>query len=241
MFDKKITIIIPVYNEAGIIEHVVRDFYEKAVRKMPHAQFIIAEDGSTDGTKEILKRLNKEIPFMLVSSDIRKGYSKAFYDALKLVRTELIFFSDSDGQHKPGDVYKLLEKIGEYDIVGGYKHPCCDPAHRIILSKGYNFLIRILFGLKMRDIDSGFKVIKKTVIDDVLKDPLRFDCCVMSEFVLKAYLSGYKIAEVPISHYPRKAGSSTIFTPGRLPGIIAGVLRGLMELKFKQIRMRMRS
>jgi len=238
MFDKKITIIIPVYNEAGIIEHVVRDFYEKIARKMPHAQFVIVEDGSADGTKEILKKLQKELPFTLVSTATRKGYSKAFYDALKLVRTELVFFSDSDGQHEPGDVYKLLEKIGEYDIVGGYKHPRCDPVYRAILSKGYNFLIQLLFGLNMRDIDSGFKVIKKTVIDDVLKDPLRFDYCVMSEFVLKAHLSGYKITEMPVSHYPRKTGGSTIFTPGRLPGIIAGVVKGLLELKIKQIRMR---
>jgi len=238
MSDKKITIIVPVHNEAGTIEHVVRDFYEKIAGKMPHAQFVIAEDGSTDGTKEILKKLQKELPFTLVSTATRKGYSKAFYDVLKLARTELVFFSDSDGQHEPSDVYKLLEKIGEYDIVGGYKHPRRDPAHRVILSRGYNFLIRFLFGLNMRDIDSGFKVIKKTVIDDVLKNPLRFDCCVMSEFVLKAHLSGYKITEVPVSHYPRKAGSSTIFTPGRLPGIIASVLRGLLELKIKQIRMR---
>lgn len=229
---------MPVYNEAGVIEHVVREFYEEAVRKMPHAQFIIAEDGSNDGTKEILSRLNKELPFTLVSSSARKGYSKAFYDALKLVSTELVFFSDSDGQHDPADLYKLLEKIGEYDIVGGYKHPRRDPAHRVILSWGYNFLIRLLFGLDMRDINSGFKVIKKTVIDDVLKDPLCFNCCVMSEFVLKAYLAGCKIAEVPVFHYPRKAGTSTIFTPGRLPGIIAGAIKSLLKLKFKHMRIR---
>jgi len=238
MWNKEITIIIPVYNEAEVIERVVRDIYEKVVRKMPHAQFVIAEDGSTDGTKEILKKLSKELKVTLISSEARKGYSQAFYDALKLVKTELVFFSDSDGQHEPTDLHKLMEKIGSYDIVGGYKYSRRDPAHRVILSRGYNFLIRLLFGLKTRDINSGFKVIKKTVIDDILKEPLCFNCCVMSEFVLKAHFAGYRIVEVPISHYPRKAGSSTVFTPVRLPGIIAGALRGLLQLKIKQIRMR---
>ena len=237
MFDKEITIIIPVYNEVGIIEPVVRDFYEKVAKKIPRAQFIIAEDGSTDGTKEILNKLNKEIPFTLLSSDTRKGYSKAFYDAFKLVRTELVFFSDSDGQHEPNNVYRMLEKVDECDIVGSYKHPRRDPVHRVILSRSYNFLIRFLFGLKVRDINSGFKVIKKTVIDNILKEPLCFEYCAMSEFVLKAYLSGYKVVEIPVFHYPRKAGGSIIFTPSRLPGIIVGVLKRLLELKFKQIRM----
>ena len=141
----------------------------------------------------------------LISGRERKGYTKAFKDALSIAKTELIFFSDSDGQHDPTDVFKWLKEMDENDIVGGYKYPRRDPAYRIAISKIYNFLIYLLFGLKMRDIDSGFKVIKKKVIDSMLSEVTEMKYCVMSEFVLKAYLAGYRIGEVPVRHYPRKS------------------------------------
>lgn len=233
MPDKNITVVMPVYNEAGMIEYVVRDFYEKVVKKIPHVQFVIAEDGSTDGTKDILHKLKKEFPFTLVTSEKRKGYTEAFYDALKIVNTEFVLFSDSDNQHDPNDIYKLLKEIKDCDIVSGYKMPRRDPGYRIIISKAYNLLIWLLFGLKMKDIDSGLKLIKKKVIEDILKEPLRFKYCAMSEFILKAYLGGYTIIEIPVSHFPRKKGNSVIFTPLRIPVVILILIKELLKLKFK--------
>lgn len=226
-----LSIVIPVFNETAVIEGVVRDFYTKVVRDIPGARLIIAEDGSTDGTKEKLNSLSREIPFTLLSGRERKGYTKAFKDALRIAKTELIFFSDSDGQHDPADIFKLLKEMSGHDIVSGYKCPRRDPRHRIIISKFYNLLVWLLFGLKMKDIDSGFKLMKKQVIDNVLDDVVSFQHCVMSEFILKAYLRGYKIKEVPVNHYPRKTGSTSIFHPGRLPFIIVGLVHGLLKIK----------
>ena len=140
-------------------------------------------------------------------------------------------FSDSDAQHDPADFFKLLEVIEEYDVVGGYKSPRRDPFHRLVISRVYNSLIYLLFGLKMKDIDAGFKLIKKKVIDSVLGDVTIMKHCVMSEFMLKAYLKGYKITEVPISHYPRKSGGTSIFSPTKLPSIIFGLIKNLLEIK----------
>ena len=228
----EISIIIPVYNEAGVIEHVIKAFYEKVVKRLPHARLIVAEDGSTDGTKDILKRINEEIGFTLISSDSRKGYTTAFKDALGVAKTDLVFFSDSDAQHDPEDIFKLLGEIGTNDIVSGYKSPRRDPVHRVLLAKGYNLLIHLLFGFKMRDIDSGFKLIKKEVIDKILPDVRDMKWCVMSEFILKAHLAGYRIKEVAVRHYPRKAGTTSLFTPARLPLIILGLMMSLLKIKF---------
>jgi len=230
--------IMPVYNEAGVIEEVVRGFYDKVVTKMPGMKFIIAEDGSTDGTKDLLHRLNKEIPFVLISTDERKGYSKAFRDILRLAETEFVFFSDSDGQHDPEDFFKLLQLIENHDIVSGYKLIRRDPFHRIVISNVYNFLIFLLFGLKMKDIDSGFKLIKKKVIEDVLKDPLVFSYCVMSEFILKAHFLGYAVLEVPVRHYARKHGRTAIFEPSKLPLIILRLIKGLFAIRFNHRKRR---
>ena len=233
---KEISVIIPVYNEVGVIEQVVRNFYEKVVKKIPDTTFIIAEDGSTDGTKDILRKLNKEIPFVLISGSERKGYTKTFKDTLNIAKTELVFFSDSDGQHEPEDFFKLLKEIDENDIVSGYKLPRRDPLYRTVFSKAYNLLIYLLFSLKMKDIDSGFKLIKKRVIDNVLNDITVFKYCVMSEFILRACLAGYRIKEIPVSHYPRKSGKTTIFRPKKLPSIIPGLIKNLFEIRFSYFK-----
>lgn len=227
---------MPVFNEAFAIEDVVKDFYEKVTQKIPDTKFIIAEDGSSDGTKEILKELNKKIPFILISGRQRKGYTQAFKDALHIADTELIFFSDSDGQHDPVDAFKLLKEIKNADVVSGYKQIRHDSFHRIILSKAYNYLIYLLFGLKIKDINSGFKIIKKEVIGTVLDDVTEFKYCVMSEFIIKAYLAGYKIKEVAITHYPRKYGTTAIFTLGKLTRIIFDLIVKLLKLKLRSLR-----
>ena len=229
-----ITVIIPVHNEAAVIEDVVRDIHDKVVGRMPGTRFIVAEDGSDDGTREILKELNREIPFKLISGEERKGYAGAFRDALRLVETELVFFCDSDGQHDPADFFDLYREIEGNDIISGRKTPRLDPVNRVFLSRAYNLLVRLLFGLEMRDIDSGFKVIRKSVIDRVLDDVNDFEYCVMSEFVLKAHLEGFRIREVAVSHHARRSGTSTIFTPAKLPFIMASLAGSLLEMRFRR-------
>ena len=238
LINRRLTIVMPVYNEAEVIEAVVRDLYEKVIQKIPTVEFIIAEDGSTDGTKEILKTLNKEIPFVLISGRDRKGFTKAFKDALAIAKTDLVFFSDSDGQHDPADIFTLLKEIDNYDIVSGIKSPRRDPIHRVVISRIYNLLLYLLFGLKMKDIDSGFKLIKKKVIDNVLNEVMSLKYCVMSEFILKAYLKGYRIKEVPVIHYSRKSGTTNIFNPKELLFIILQIIKGLLEIKFSLIRLK---
>lgn len=231
----KIGIVIPVYNEAAVIERVIRDFYEKVVRKIPGTTLTVAEDGSTDGTKEILAGLNKEIPFTLISAAARKGYTAAFKNALGAIAADWVFFSDSDGQHEPADLFKLLTEIDTNDIVSGYKQTRHDPLYRLVISKAYNLLIRALFRLKLKDIDSGFKLIKKSVIVAVLPEVGKFRHCVMSEFILRAHIKGYRVKEVAVIHYPRASGESAIFSPAKLPHIVWGLLKNLLELRFSGI------
>ena len=226
-----LSVILPVYNEAATIEAVVRDIHAKVAKEIPGYSFIIAEDGSTDGTQEILARLKTEIPFTLISGARRKGYTQAFKDALALARTEWIFFSDSDGQHDPDDLSLLLAQAGSYDVVSGCKISRKDPWYRLLLSAGYNILIKMFFGLPMKDINSGFKLIRREVVQEILPQVTTMRQCVMSEFILRAYLAGYKITEVSVSHFPREKGTTAIFHPGKLPGIVWGLLHALFTLR----------
>ena len=231
MIDEPLTLIMPVYNEARTIEKVVRDFHAAVTQCGVPVTLMIAEDGSEDGTKELLLQLQKEIPFTLVSAPRRKGYTQAFKDALALARTPWVLFSDADGQHDPQDIHILLNAVPGYDIISGCKTPRRDPVHRRVLSSGYNRLIGLLFGLRMKDIDSGFKLIRRCVIDRVLPELRDMRYCVMSEFILRAYLAGYTIREIPVRHYSRPAGETAIFRPERLPGIVWSLMVGLIKLK----------
>jgi glycosyltransferase involved in cell wall biosynthesis len=229
--DIDLSVVIPVYNEARHIKGVVETIYEKVIKTFPRSRFIIAEDGSTDGTKEILRKINKEIPFTLVSGTERKGYAAAFKDALRLTGTEWVFFGDSDGQHDPADIHTLIRERASGDIVSGYKHPRRDPAYRVIISRVFNRFVSVLFGMKIRDINSGFKLIRKEVILNVLPQVTRVRHCVMTEFVVRAHCAGYRIREIPVSHRPRMHGTSSLFTPAKLPLIILELVRDLFRIQ----------
>src|SRR3989338_2444191 len=97
----KVSIVLLVYNQAHVIERVLNDFNYKIVKKLPESELIVAEDGSNDGTKEVLSNMQKKIRFRLISGKVRKGYIKAYKDAMGYVKNDIILFSDSDGEFDP--------------------------------------------------------------------------------------------------------------------------------------------
>ncbi len=108
----KVSVVLLAHNEAGIIEKVVRDCDAEVIIKLRGSVLVIAEDGSTDGTKEILDKLSKELPLTITSATNKRGYTKAMKAAFELAKNDLIFFNDADGQHDPRDFWKLAEQIG---------------------------------------------------------------------------------------------------------------------------------
>lgn len=230
---ENISLVLPVYNEARVIEEVVRSYYNNLFKKCKNSEFIIAEDGSDDGTKEILQKLNKQIPFILVTSNKRKGYVNAVKDALKLAKKDYVFFSDSGGGHDPRDFWRLAKFIEDYDMVIGYKEIRKDPFNRIILSRGYNFIIGLIFNIWFRDIDCGFRIIKKSLIDDILKETNTLNYCIFSEFTIRAYKKGYKIKEYPVKHFRRYIEKIKTFAPLKLPKIILSLLIGLLRIRLE--------
>lgn len=233
MVDKKsVSIVLPVYNERNVIEQVIRSIYNNVCSKLDDVEFIVTEDGSTDGTKEILEKLAKELPMTLVMSNERKGYAKAVRDALSLVRKEIVFFLDSDGQHNDSDFWKLIPFIEDFDIVTGYKYPRSDSAFRLFISRVMNSLIFFIFGCYFRDINSGFKIFRKQALS-ILLDKLEGLDFISTELLIKAFLLKMKIAEVPILHYERKFGESRGLPFAKLPMKISKLLFDLLTIKIE--------
>ena len=205
---KSVSLVMPVYNEAEVIQDVVIK-YAKVLKKIPGSEFVICEDGSTDGTKEILQRLKKKYQLTLYQSPKRKGAVKGFLNSLTHAKKDIIWFSDSDNTHDPSDVFRLLKKLDGFDMVIGRKFPRKDPAYRLFVSWGLNTFINVLFGTRFHDINSGFRLIKKELLNE----------------------HGHTVTEVPVSHYYRH-GSSRAIDPKKLPSLAWGILTAMLHIRF---------
>ncbi len=222
---KSVSIIMLVYNEAEIIEDVIREYWEKVASKLENCEFIIAEDGSNDGTKEILERVATEIPIKLVMGNSRKGYVNAYREAMRLPEKEYIFFTDSSGKHNPADFWDMYKKISNYDIISGYKVKRKDPFYRIVLTKGFNFCVNIYFGTSIKDIDSGFKIISKNAMEAIINDQWIVKDLISFETTIRMINKGFTFTEVPVSHRPRINGESRGLPLKKIPEVVVRILK----------------
>jgi glycosyltransferase involved in cell wall biosynthesis len=227
-----ISALLLVYNEAEVIDEVAHGIYREVVRKIPGSELVIAEDGSTDGTKEILARIVPGMPgARLVEGRERKGYTKAYKDALHLCRNELIFFSDSSGKHDPRDFWKLAGPIEDYDIVIGCKTGRQDPLYRIVISRVFNFLVSRYFGHRFTDINSGFRLMRREAVLKVLDEKWHMKHLINFEFTLRTMAHGCRVVEVPVSHRPRMHGASRGLPLKKIPEAVFMALRTFPRLK----------
>jgi len=236
----KIHLVLPVYNEEEVIEQVVRENFA-FISQLPEGKLIVTEDGSTDGTKEILRQLQKELKFELHSSPHRKGAAQGQRDALAIAShdADIVLISDSDGQHDPQDFTKLLEKMDRFDMVIGRKFPRQDPKIRVYGSRLWNFYLYLLFGLKMRDINCGFRAIKKPVVQAILTYNHTFPECVLTEFSLRTHQLGFSQTEADVRHFWRKSKPKA-WNPKKIPSIALNLffasLRLKRQFKFKRTK-----
>jgi hypothetical protein len=173
-----------------------------------------------------LAKLQKELKFRLVTGQKRKGYKKALKDSLKLPRHDIILFSDGDAEFEPADFWKLKPFIGEYDIVVGVRQGNRSAA-RLALSKLNMLFIAAFFGVLIRDINCPFRLMKKSTVNNVLKD---VDVLIhpSTEFIIRAKKKGYKVRQVPITHYKTP---SEFFSPSKAPKIAWKSFCGLVRLR----------
>ncbi len=227
---ERVTVVLLAFNEAPVIAEVVRGFHEKVVSRLPGSELLIVEDGSTDGTREILKELAGEFELTLVTGAERRGYKGAFMEGMNRAAHDLILFSDSDGQHDPDDFWAMLPFLERFDLVSGRKTPRLDSGFRLFLSGAMNRIVRMAFGAELKDINSGFKLMHRRLVDDVLGRGLVTNF-VSLELVLRAGHLGYRVAEVPVRHFPRPFGPSRGLPTRMLPGAVLGLLSDLARLK----------
>lgn len=228
---RPISLILIVHQEADTIERVIKDFFEKVISKIPGSQFIICEDGSTDGTKETLTRLKGYYRLTLDMRQEKRGYTRAMRDGFRLAKNSVIFFSDSDGQQEPNDFWRMYPHLKTSDMVIGWKKKRRDAWYRLLMTYVFNRLIGLYFNVRLHDIDCGFRLMKKEVIDFILTQEWRLKHCVNAELTVKVQYAGFKVTELPVAHFSRKVGESRGLPLKKLPKIILHILEEFPHIK----------
>ncbi len=222
--------VFPVHNESFIIEQTLRNYIYELSGRVPDLEVIVAEDGSSDDTKSVLERLATELPIRVFMSNERKGYLRAVRDAIGHATKPWIFLVDSDYQFAAIDFWRLEPYRKTHDIILGMKAPRRDPFYRVWLSRGQNLLLRLFFRVPYCDMDTGFRLIRREAVTRIAPQ-VRHLSFFTAEFVVRAHHMGYKIIEVPVPHYARKIGSTSIFFISQLFWICAEQLWGIVKLK----------
>jgi glycosyltransferase involved in cell wall biosynthesis len=205
-----ISAFFPAWNEEGSIAGLTAELLSTLEAIASRYEVIIVNDGSTDRTGEVADSLSRKYAQVRVIHHPRNlGYGMALRSGYQAARFEYVFYTDGDHQFDMRDIGKLLPLLPGADIVIGYRQQRQDARHRLFFSWAYNTLTRLIFGdTGTRDIDSSFKIVRKSVLNSISLNSEKF--FIDTELIVKARRQGYRICETGVRHLPRKYGRSTI-------------------------------
>jgi len=207
---KSISAFFPVLNEEGTVTKLTEDLLNVLESHFSNHEVIIINDGSTDRTAQIADEICEKNSgcVKVIHHRKSKGYGNALQAGFDAAQNDLIFFTDGDYQFDMNDLNRALTFIVEHDIVVGYRQDRKDSKYRIWLSRGYNILIRLLFGLHLRDIDCSFKLFRRTALEKITIESDGY--FIDTEIIVRAKKQNLKIKEIGVRHLPRTFGVSKV-------------------------------
>jgi glycosyltransferase involved in cell wall biosynthesis len=201
----RVSFFFPVFRD----ESTVRTVAEKALSLLSELcseyEVVIIDDGSPDRSGEIADELAREHDVVRVIHHAQnQGYGAAVRSGLAASRYEYICLTDGDDEYEVEDFRKLLKLKDRYDLIITFRYKKIYSNSRIFVSWVYNKLLRLLFRMPFRDVSTGLRMVRKSVIDDLaLESTSPF---IGAEIAIKAMLKGYAVGEVGIQTFPRAFG-----------------------------------
>ena len=211
-----LSIFFPCYNDAGTIASMVAMADETARALAGSYELIVVDDGSSDHSREILRALEPKYPRLrLVFHEANRGYGGALRSGFGAARGEWVFYTDGDYQYDVSELALLWERAApEVDVVQGFKIKRHDPFYRVWVGLIYQYVIQCAFGLKIRDVDCDFRLIRRAALE---RFALKEDTgCICVELVKKLQETGARFAEVGVRHMFRTYGHSQFFNFPRI-------------------------
>jgi len=205
----ELSIFFPFWNEEKNIEQVVKKAIPIAQKIADNWEIIMVDDGSSDNTLPIAKKLASENPNLLVVSHHKnRGYGAALKSGFEKAKYKYVVFNDGDGQFDFSQISGFIEKIDNADVVIGFRKKRLDNPFRHILMNLLKVWDLIFFGFNFKDIDCGFKLFKKEALEKIM--PFKSEgAMITTEILARAKRKKLKIAQVEVSHFPRLYGDQS--------------------------------
>jgi len=226
-----ISVVVPVHNEQESLATLLTELDAVAVdRGIAEIEFIFVDDGSTDGSWNVIQDL-VERDSRVRAIRFRRNFGKAaaLTAGFQTARGEIIFTLDGDLQDDPMEIPRFLDRLEEgFDLVSGWKRTRHDPWHKVFPSRVFNAMVSSLTGCRLHDHNCGFKAYRREVIQEVriYGELHRFVPAL-------AYARGFRVSEIEVHHRPRRFGSSkygvTRFLKGLLDLISVRFLTGYSQ------------
>ena len=214
-----LSIIVPVYNEAGSLRELHREIVAVGDAESLAFEIIFIDDGSRDASWEIIEELSQS-DARVSGIRFRRNFGKAaaLTAGMRAAAGRLLMMMDADLQDDPAEIPQLLAKQEEgYDVVNGWKQRRLDPWHKVYPSRVFNAHVGALSGLRLHDHNCGLKLFTQDVANEIriYGELHRF-------IAVLAHARGFRVTELPVNHRPRKHGHSKYG--------IRRFLRGLLDL-----------
>jgi len=219
-----VSVILPVYNEEAVIASTVATVLEALATWSLDFEVIVVNDGSQDATSAILESIAATHPRVTVLHHVvNQGYGAALVRGFEVSTKDLIFFMDADGQFDIRDLERFFPLLQEYDAVLGYRFKRQDHWMRKLNAWGWKVLVRMVFGMSVRDIDCAFKLYPGKFLRELRLET--HGAMINTEILSKFKHAGLTYTQLGVRHLPRQGGQAT----GAKPAVI---LRALRELFF---------
>ena len=221
-----ISAVFPAYNDGGTIASMVAAAWIALRQVTKDFEIIVVNDGSSDYTATMLEEVSTRYPELrVITHPYNQGYGAALRTGFSAAIKDWVFYTDGDSQYNPLELVNLVDALREgVDVVNGYKLTRNDSLMRILIGRAYHYFVKLLFDIRIRDVDCDFRLIPRSVLEEIELKSISGAICL--ELVKKIQDAGYIFAEVPVNHYSRKYGVSQFFVPWR----IIRTLRQLADL-----------
>jgi glycosyltransferase involved in cell wall biosynthesis len=225
-----LSVFFPAYNDAPSLPGLLARTFATLQSHVVDYEVIVVNDGSYDDTAGVLEQLRGQYGdrLRLVTHPSNRGYGGALRSGFQAATKEFVFYTAGDSQYDVDELPRLLALVGpDTGLVNGYKLERHDPAHRIWIGKTYNFCARLLFRIRIRDIDCDYRLIRRALLERIHLTSTSGTICV--ELVRKLEMTGCGVLETGVHHYPRLYGKSQFFR-----------LRSLATTLYELVRLWMR-
>jgi glycosyltransferase involved in cell wall biosynthesis len=221
-----LSIFYPCYNDGGTIATMIVRSMQVAGDVAEDFEVLVINDGSQDDSALILDEMARLYPghVRVMHQAKPSGYGGVLRQGFAAATKDWIFYTDGDAQYDPRELALLVEGVKPgIDAVNGYKIKRHDPLHRVWIGLAYQYFVKLLFGLVIRDVDCDFRLLRRSIFDVVRLESK--SGTITFEMIKKIQDAGFRFNEVPVHHYYRQYGTSQFFNLRRVVRTLLDLLR----------------